>query len=160
MALRNAVQKWSQFVASDTQTCAKRTRQRQAVFFGASIVLEKYIHYLQGQVQISREYAGDVMLPVSLLLPKASPYKEPLNYAVIRMVETGLMEEIKGRYWKRTLPQPSTLDAVGEWQQLHFNVSTLPFIILVAGLGISSVVFLCEMSRGIAKKRRKRAASM
>ncbi|KAL1485865.1 hypothetical protein MTO96_047196 [Rhipicephalus appendiculatus] len=81
VALRDAVPEWSHFVAGDTRICARRTTERKAVFFGASMVLEKYIHFLEGQVQISQEYAGDVMLPVSLLLPKASPYKEPLDYA-------------------------------------------------------------------------------
>ncbi|KAL3212971.1 hypothetical protein MRX96_035794 [Rhipicephalus microplus] len=81
MALRSTVKTWSPFVANDTHTCARRTRLRRAVFFCASMVLDKYIQYLPGQAVLSREHAADVMLPVSLLLPKASPYKEPLDYA-------------------------------------------------------------------------------
>ncbi|KAL1474782.1 hypothetical protein MTO96_037726 [Rhipicephalus appendiculatus] len=72
------------------------------------------------------------------------------------MVETGLLEEIKGRYWKRTLPRLSTLDSEGDWQQLHVNVSTLPFIILAAGIGVACLALLCEISRGSVKKRRRR----
>ncbi|KAH6923909.1 hypothetical protein HPB50_009240 [Hyalomma asiaticum] len=79
MALRNAVKNWSYFVSSSAQTCVKRTRQRQAVYFGSSGVLEKYAFLYKGEVQISWAYAEDVLHPASFVLPKASPYKEVLN---------------------------------------------------------------------------------
>ncbi|KAL1472606.1 hypothetical protein MTO96_039216 [Rhipicephalus appendiculatus] len=153
MALRNTVQNWSQFIASSQETCAERTRRRQAIFFSSSGVLQKFATTIGGQVQISRVYAEDVMRPAAFLLPRASPYKELLNNMLMRTIDAGLVDEIQRRHWQRTLRRPHIVESENIWQQLQLNESTLPFIVLGAGLGISCAVFFCELLPGILKKR-------
>ncbi|XP_049512006.1 uncharacterized protein LOC125940217 [Dermacentor silvarum] len=153
--LRNTVQNWTQFTANSMATCVERTRQGHAVYFGAAGILEKYVASSEGRVQISHLYADDMMFPASLLLPKASPYKELLNSVTIRLVETGLIEQFKALYWRRNLTTTRNVAPGGDWQPLQLNESVLASIILAAGLGASSVVFLCEVLWGILKGRRR-----
>ncbi|KAL1485538.1 hypothetical protein MTO96_047295 [Rhipicephalus appendiculatus] len=79
--LRKLVHNWSQFKTTSPDICLKRTRQREAVYFGSSIYLENYAASCEDEVQISRVFADDVMCPASIFLPKASPYKELLDTA-------------------------------------------------------------------------------
>ncbi|KAL1480459.1 hypothetical protein MTO96_051010 [Rhipicephalus appendiculatus] len=75
----NAVQNWSHFASSSMETCVEKTRQRKAVHLGPSGFLEHYIASYPGQIEISWVIADELMFPVSLLLPKASPYQEVLD---------------------------------------------------------------------------------
>ncbi|KAL1476320.1 hypothetical protein MTO96_036593, partial [Rhipicephalus appendiculatus] len=79
LPLKNAVRNWTKFTTDAMATCMERTIQGQAVYFGSASALEPHMASSRGQVQISRVYAEDLMFPSSLLLPKASPYKQVLN---------------------------------------------------------------------------------
>ncbi|KAL1479235.1 hypothetical protein MTO96_052019 [Rhipicephalus appendiculatus] len=68
--LRKLVHNWSQFKTTSPDTCLKRTRQREAVYFGSSIYLENYAASCEDEVQISRVFADDVMCPASIFLLK------------------------------------------------------------------------------------------
>ncbi|KAL3212958.1 hypothetical protein MRX96_035781 [Rhipicephalus microplus] len=100
-------------------------------------VARKFATAFDGQIEISKVYAEDVLRPASFLLPRASPYKKLLNNMLMRVIEAGLVSEIQSRHWQRTLRRPSTIESEDNWRKLQLNESILSFIVLGAGLGVS-----------------------
>ncbi|KAL3212959.1 hypothetical protein MRX96_035782 [Rhipicephalus microplus] len=156
--LTNSVRNWTKFAENSKEACVERTIQRHAVYFSAEGVLEPFAASLQGQAEISRVHARDIMFSSSVLLPKASPYKRLMNRVTRRVVETGVMEQMEDRYWSRTLQTLRSVPAEEVWQPLQLNESLLSFIVLAAGLCISCMAFLSESMFRISGKRQKLSA--
>ncbi|XP_075535309.1 ionotropic receptor 94h [Dermacentor variabilis] len=135
--------------------CAERTRKRKAVYFAPTHVLEKYAQSFRGQVQVSMVYAQDIVFPKSYLLPKASPYKDMLQNLIMRMVESGLVDQFEIQYWYRFLPAPRSFLTENAEQPLQITESTLQFIVLSAGLGAALVALVCEALWNKVKKLRQ-----
>ncbi|KAH6924103.1 hypothetical protein HPB50_011722 [Hyalomma asiaticum] len=79
--LKHAVRNWPQFAEDTMDACAERARRRQAVYLGQLYMLERFTASFQGQVQTSRAHSEDSISPSSLVIPKASPYKQLLDNA-------------------------------------------------------------------------------
>ncbi|KAH6939430.1 hypothetical protein HPB50_017828 [Hyalomma asiaticum] len=141
--LRAAVPDWSPFIADSLDICAERARRRQAVHFASLHVLHWYAHAFRRQVEVSKETLQNFR-PICYVLPRASPYENAVQNAVMRIFEGGLFNEFERRYRYHRLGEPTHVSA--EHSRLVFKMKdlNLPFIILAAGLGASSAAFICE----------------
>ncbi|XP_037508574.1 uncharacterized protein LOC119385110 [Rhipicephalus sanguineus] len=152
--LRAAVREWSPFIADSLDTCAERTRRREAVLFASKHVLEWYEHAFRGQVEISNEFWLDFR-PISYVLPRASPYENAVQNAVMRIFEAGLFDEFESRYRYHNFPARKSLSTEDSWRVLMMEDFKLPFIILAAGFGASSLVLVCEALLHVRKRKQR-----
>ncbi|KAL3224936.1 hypothetical protein MRX96_026320 [Rhipicephalus microplus] len=152
--LRAALQKRSPFIADSLDTCAERTRRREAALFGSAHVLEWYEQAFRGQVEISKDFLLGFR-PLCYVLPRASPYENSVQNAVMRIFEAGLFNEFESRYRYHNFPAPKNLFTKDPRPVLKMTDFKLPFIILAGGFGASSLVLVCETFFHIRKKKER-----
>ncbi|KAL1422346.1 hypothetical protein MTO96_022220 [Rhipicephalus appendiculatus] len=152
--LRAAVRKQSPFIADSLDICAERTRRREAVLFTSMHVLEWYEQAFRGQVEISRDFWLGFR-PISYVLPRASPYENAVQNAVMRTFESGLFNEFERRYRDHYFPAPKNLSTKDPRRVLKMKDFKLPFIILAGGLWSKLIVsedvtdFIVQVMTGI-----------
>ncbi|KAH6939047.1 hypothetical protein HPB50_015689 [Hyalomma asiaticum] len=153
--LRDSVDDWTPFMLEDMDECAERTRRRHAVFIDGSLYQERYAYSLRGQVEVSSQSLQD-FVPMCYVLPKASPYEDLIQNAIMRMFEAGLFNQFELRYRYRNLSSPKNFSNEDVGRVLQIENTALPFCCLAVGLAIALMAFAGETRSRIAIGRSSR----
>ncbi|XP_045135922.1 glutamate receptor ionotropic, kainate 2-like isoform X2 [Portunus trituberculatus] len=83
-----------------------------------------------------------------IALPPGSPYRTLINAAVLKLQEGGVLHELKRRWWKEKRGggtcQPDESKSSSKANELGLNNVGGVFVVLLAGMGLASVVAVCE----------------
>ncbi|CAB3366056.1 Hypothetical predicted protein [Cloeon dipterum] len=94
---------------------------------------------------------GHELLPVTLMLQKSSPFKKAFDQLLLRMLETGRLSRARQRWLFLVDEDPCPLDST--LPSFALKHVTLPFLIFLAGIASSFLIFIIEILVHCAKRK-------
>ncbi|XP_071125627.1 glutamate receptor ionotropic, kainate 2-like isoform X1 [Mytilus edulis] len=90
-----------------------------------------------------------------IALRKNSPFTESISLALLKLDERGVLYRLEGKWWRRpNCPDPRQS---AKSREIEIQVASGMFIVLLAGLGLAGLIFVCEILyfKYFAKRRKK-----
>ena len=138
------------------QEGVRRVRTEKYAFIMESSAAKYFIE----QAPCDLTTVGDLfaMRSYGFALPKNSPYLEPLNLAVLEMMETGEMDALERKWWigkgqcQETAAKSASLDGAvsalreaGGPRSADLRALSAAFLLLLAGIVVSVLVGAAEL---------------
>ncbi|XP_059098836.1 ionotropic receptor 93a-like [Tigriopus californicus] len=92
--------------------------------------------------------------PISYLLPKNSAYTDSINRKLFQLRESGLVDDLITREMDKMSKMNRIRNLVASQKVLTLTNLYEPFLILIIGLGLASIAFICECASDKIGSRR------
>ncbi|CAC5374411.1 Glutamate receptor ionotropic, kainate 1,Glutamate receptor ionotropic, kainate 2 [Mytilus coruscus] len=90
-----------------------------------------------------------------IALRKNSHFTESISLALLKLDERGILYRLEGKWWRRpNCPDPRQS---AKSREIEIQVASGMFIVLLAGIGLAGLIFVCEILyfKYFAKRRKK-----